>query len=112
MNDFNMLLYQIFQFCYTTCSKFIIPLVPILLYHLSYFGKTNYRIHKERINDICQAKSNNSLVHLCLTDVLFSTILHSLQFFVCHLHILSCQYDDYAIHYCLTWTRDNAFFNI
>ena len=97
---------------YTKYPNSVIPLIPILLYHLSYFGKTNYRIHKERINDICQAKSYHSLVHLCLTDVLFSAILHSLQFFVCHLHILSCQYDDYAIHYSLTWTRDYAFLNI
>lgn len=74
---------------YTKYPNSVIPLIPILLYHLSYFGKTNYRIHKERINDICQAKSYHSLVHLCLTDVLFSAILHSLQFFVCHLHILS-----------------------
>ena len=40
MNGFNILLYKISQFCYTTYSKFIIPNIPILLYHLSYFGKT------------------------------------------------------------------------
>ena len=36
---------------------------------------------------IGQAKGNHSLISLCLTDILFSAILHSLQFFVCHLHI-------------------------
>ena len=25
---------------------------------------------------------------------------------------LSCQYDNYAIHYSLTWTQDYAFLNI
>ena len=57
MNGFNMLLYQIFQFCYTICSKFIIPLIPILLYHLSYFGKQITEYIKKEYTNIGQAKS-------------------------------------------------------
>ena len=81
MNGFNILLYKISQFCYTTYSKFIIPNIPILLYHLSYFGKTNYRIHKERINDIGQAKGYHSLICLCLTDI-FIVLNYSVISFV------------------------------
>lgn len=47
MNGFNKLLYQMSQICYTKCPKFVIPLIPNLLYHLSQNYYTQYSKYED-----------------------------------------------------------------